>query len=389
MRPRAEVFIAVLLVGWLVAAITVAEEREGAIKPCEGPYANRRPTPEDLKTALRNHQAWLESGRKRDDERRANFCQAHLDGADLQEEDLRETILEKASLNGVKLQRTNLADANLQEASLTWANLQGAGLSGTNLKGAELFQANLQGALYEPNPEKLPRFWTLTSPYNNLEKLVFHDSPAALIALREAFKNAGMRTQERQITYAIEHTRRLQAWQSENLWDKSESLFKLVAFELPSDYGMSPGRSLKILWGSIGLFALVYTVALVTTRGHSGIWMVWLSDRVHKTEGEADPVRVTSTFWFSALQMKAASRWWRGLLQEMSALLIGLYFSVLSAFSIGWRDLNVGTWIARVQPREYTLRATGWVRTVSGIQSLLSLYLLVLWVLTYFGRPFE
>ena len=42
-----------------------------------------------------------------------------------------------------------------------------------------------------------------------------------------------------------------------------------------------------------------------------------------------------------------------------------------------------------MQPREYTLRATGWVRTVSGIQSLLSVYLLALWVLTYFGRPFE
>jgi hypothetical protein len=44
---------------------------------------------------------------------------------------------------------------------------------------------------------------------------------------------------------------------------------------------------------------------------------------------------------------------------------------------------------ARVQSREYVLRATGWVRTVAGIQSLLSVYLLALWVLTYFGRPFE
>jgi hypothetical protein len=77
------------------------------------------------------------------------------------------------------------------------------------------------------------------------------------------------------------------------------------------------------------------------------------------------------------------------LLREVSVPLIGLYFSILSAFSIGWRELNVGTWIARVQPREYTLRATGWVRTVSGLQSIVSVYLLALWVLTYFGRPFE
>jgi len=37
----------------------------------------------------------------------------------------------------------------------------------------------------------------------------------------------------------------------------------------------------------------------------------------------------------------------------------------------------------------YTLKATGWVRTVSGVQSLISVYLLALAVLTYFGRPFK
>ena len=35
------------------------------------------------------------------------------------------------------------------------------------------------------------------------------------------------------------------------------------------------------------------------------------------------------------------------------------------------------------------LRATGWVRVVSGAQSLISRYLLGLWLAIYFGRPFE
>ncbi len=62
---------------------------------------------------------------------------------------------------------------------------------------------------------------------------------------------------------------------------------------------------------------------------------------------------------------------------------------MLSAFYIGWRDLNVGSRIARLQPREYTLRAKGWVRVVSGVQSLISVYFIATWVLTYFGRQFE
>ena len=66
-----------------------------------------------------------------------------------------------------------------------------------------------------------------------------------------------------------------------------------------------------------------------------------------------------------------------------------LFFSVLSAFHIGWKELSVGSWIARLNPSEYTLKATGWVRTVFQRSSLISVYLLALAVLTYFGRPFE
>jgi hypothetical protein len=42
-----------------------------------------------------------------------------------------------------------------------------------------------------------------------------------------------------------------------------------------------------------------------------------------------------------------------------------------------------------MQPREYELHASGWVRVVSGIQSLISVYLVALPILTYFGTPFE
>jgi hypothetical protein len=101
----------------------------------------------------------------------------------------------------------------------------------------------------------------------------------------------------------------------------------------------------------------------------SGIWRVWRDDRIGKQSGEDAPERVTVASYRVPL--------W------------GLYFSLLSAFHVGWRDLNVGNWIARINPQEYDLRATGWVKVVSGIQSLISVYLIALWALTYFGRPFQ
>jgi hypothetical protein len=346
----------------------------------------------------------------------ANFEKAFLVAANLQGANLNEANLKRASLGEAMLQGAFLHDANLEEADLIAAKLEQASLIGTSLKGADLQGANLAAVIFEPLPGSLPSIPSLVLA-KNLRERTFDTSPHALVELREAFKKLGLREQERQVTYAIEHAKRLQDWDqwanprkaqkdtrswlekflgkedkrqwSEMVAGKSESLFNYVLFELPCDYGMSPGRLLRILGYSIGLFSLVYMIALFTTRGRAGVWAVWPTDRVYTAEGEASPSRVTPTFFFPRLQGWAEGRWWGMLVRGLGVPLFGLYFSILSAFSLGWRELTIGTWIARVQPREYTLHATGWVRTVSGLQSLLSIYLLALWVLTYFSRPFE
>jgi hypothetical protein len=215
-----------------------------------------------------------------------------------------------------------------------------------------------------------------------------------------------MRTQERQLTYAVKHTERLQAWDPsikyiwrrpmmfgvkeedlkdqrpwpERLAGKSESLFNYALFELPSGYGLAPGRALWGLLGLIPIFALPYWIALNRANRRSGIWMVVPADRLARGRGKEKAVLI---------HPHDAKTWWEYLVGEYRLLRTSVYFSFLSTFHIGWREFNVGSWTARMQPREYTLRATGWVRMVSGIQSLLSVYLLALWVLTHFGRPFE
>ena len=153
-----------------------------------------------------------------------------------------------------------------------------------------------------------------------------------------------------------------------------------MLFDLSSHYGMAPARALWGLLGLIPAFALFYRSALQHAKSHSGLWMVVPADRLAPGRGKERIVRI---------RPRATKTWRERLRGEFRLLCTSLYFSVLSAFHLGWRELNVGTWIARMQPREYVLRATGWVRTVSGLQSLLSVYLLALWVLTYFGRPFE
>jgi hypothetical protein len=64
-----------------------------------------------------------------------------------------------------------------------------------------------------------------------------------------------------------------------------------------------------------------------------------------------------------------------------------MFFSLMSAFNIGFRDANFGRWLELLTQRECDLKAVGWARTATGFQSVASVYLIALWVLTYFGRP--
>jgi len=300
---------------------------------------------------------------------KADLSDADLEGAKLNGAHLEKAILSSANLNDAKLSGAHLDRANLTEAKLKGADLKGAFLENANFFHANLEDANfrpksVRGLIFEPTPGTLSYIGRMDvvaslAAAKGLQQLTYKESPLGLIELRDAFKKNGFRDQERELTYAIKHNERVKT--NGPLW----SGITYILFELPSGWGMHPGRPLFIMLFLIPFFAFAYTIALYRS-GPAGIYREWNPKRIHKEPVEEELKRLGSK----------------------KAYLNALYFSVLSAFHIGWRDLNVGTWITRMQPREYTLRATGWVRVVSGIQSLISVYLLALAVLTYFGRPF-
>jgi hypothetical protein len=148
-----------------------------------------------------------------------------------------------------------------------------------------------------------------------------------------------------------------------------EGSVRYVLFELISEWGLSP---LRPLWSMILLifpFAIIYAGAIVRPSASAALWRVWDKDRIRQDAGTAAPVR----------------------LDRVNSDIYGdaLFFSLISAFSVGWHEINIGTWIGRLNPNEYTLRATGWLRSLSGFQSLVSIFLLALAFLCYFGDPFE
>lgn len=369
---------------------------------------------------------------------RAEIGGANLRHAILMDSQLNAAILAGADLFGANMHRTKLIGAILSGADLSSADLAFANLSMVDLRGAKLagswgwISVDLNGALFEP--ESIPRAEVM-APARDLRFLIFDRNPSQLVGLRNLFREGGYREQERQMTYAMKRTEtewsldfdpliqerkeaaravREPYWEIDRLsilrelrikqgaanlglegrlvWSTCKSeplnciayLFNRIFFDLTCQYGMSPSRPLLIglvLWF---LCAFVYT-ALVHTNGVSGLYRI-------ETESERSPAGKTVVIQIRLEPLgsrKGVRKVGRLLLREWRVFRTAMFFSAMSAFNIGFRDINFGRWLRMLTRREYDIKAVGWARVVTGWQSLISVYLIALWVLTYFGRPFE
>ncbi len=318
--------------------------------------------------------------------RRAHLAGANLAGALLEEANLARANLARANLKGASLgeanlARANLASANLEEAILRGANLEYADLSYARLRDADLAFAEVQGANFDLLLDELPNP-NLLSLADGLQFVRFSEF-APMLKLRKEFKDLGLRNQEKQLTCAI--------WRSElyrtnpqggfvHSWlDRSLSY---LFFDFTCQYGASSVQPARIAACLCIIFSGVYALAQIIPGQHGGIWLVWEKGRIDKTWGIDDPQKLTAGF--ASDQPRGRLRRW-----FVSIPMLALYFSLLSALRIGYGGFDFGAWIFVIQPREYSLHATGWVRVISGVQSLISVFLVALTVLTYTGTPFE
>ncbi len=249
-------------------------------------------------------------------------------------------------------------ETNLEKANLSYTDMRNALFFNTNLKDAIFSGVNITGSQYEPN----------SSPYKGslgriegLKTVWFNKGrQSGLVQLRSSLKESGLRNLEREATYAIEHGKTNNA-------DWYVKWVKKLFFEWTSGYGLNYHRPLVILLVLILVFSIPYIIAL-GTHGRDVVWIVGVDGCTRMDSGEKKPQIIK--------------------IHGLPVVMCGLYFSILSAFHIRWRDLNVERWVVRIQPREYTLKITYWVRIVTGTQRLASIYLLILWMLMLFDSPF-
>lgn len=286
---------------------------------------------------------------------RANLYGADLSGLMAADSDMADWNFEASDLSFASFWRPVLNGATFDSADLARVTFRDA-----TLKDATFYRAKFAHSRIEIRPGQLPVIPSLRDATGLTSLTTLNGGEASLIELREQLKRAGFQYQAQQINFAINN------FSDSNSFPGVDSLEYLLT-GLPNAYGMKPQRPLLTGFLLVPIFATFYAAAIHgARRGHeTGIWLMRDSPKT-SPERKMRPI---------LLCRKNCSTW-----------RTALWFSILSAFRIGWKELSVGDWIARVQQTNYRFEATGWVRSVAGLQSLISVYLLALAVAAYFSQ---
>jgi uncharacterized protein YjbI with pentapeptide repeats len=341
---------------------------------------------------------------------KANFTEADLKKSNFNDADLRSANFHKARVIDARFVRANLKNANFSDTNLTEVDLSYANLAYTyfnktnlnkaNLSHAYLFQtvltdsdwylANLNGATFFPKYNALPDIVSLVPTLkNNFKDVIFYDDifgAPPLIALRAAYKKAGIRDMERLLTKMVKQEEQSAHWRSQGWTNRIDSIFSSVLFDWTSAYGFAPLRPLKILLISIFVFGTIYWLGLRISFLGAKVCVLWESKVATSSQKRGIKKGSNGIDIYQTIKLSHP----KDLRSELRLLRVAFHLSLLSAFHIGWKQFDVGMWIHELQRREYSLEVSrGWIRRFCGLQSLMSVYLVALWAMTQFGRPFE
>jgi beta-lactamase superfamily II metal-dependent hydrolase/uncharacterized protein YjbI with pentapeptide repeats len=283
--------------------------------------------------------------------------------------------LANATLSYAKMAQADFSGAILSAAKLDYFSMRGGTLKDTKLDEAVLAGADLTDTLFEPFPAKGPSANDLIlAPY--LATFHYHYSPHGLIELKEAFKKAGLRQQERDVTYSIEHERRLAS-------PRVERYARYWLFELPTLYGRAANRPLAWILALIAICSVAYYSCIVR-NGKSDIKLV------ARIRSRKDPAALRERVFTIRLRGARVASLANGVhVTRWRAARIALAFSIVNALNLKVQFLDAGVWLRMLRSRNYDIEGTGWARSISGAQSLVSMYLLALWILMYLGNPFD
>jgi uncharacterized protein YjbI with pentapeptide repeats len=222
-----------------------------------------------------------------------------------------------------------------------------------------------------------------------------------IVDLRNALQRAGYSEAEMQVNLAYQ--RHTQSW------------IGMVVYDWTCAYGLAPLRplilALILAFLAVPLYWLGFRhrwfgsqILLVekqsdkeveTPLGDPGTRPVWRAELSNESvSSPEEPEKLSERLrlrlvagWRHSKRLIVAS--WPRLRWEAGFLKAIVLFSLISIVNLGFEGLDFGRWVRSLTFREYDLKARGWLRSISGAQSLIGLGLVALSLLSFFGHRFE
>jgi hypothetical protein len=218
-------------------------------------------------------------------------------------------------------------NVDLRDAFLTGANLSNA-----QVDGAEFSGAHLRGVIFVPAP------WNQApldiDKAHDIGWLQFKDNSPVVELLKKTYPRDS--ELHKQISAACRRT-------NETLWQK-------VLLDWTCEWGANPVRPLELLATIICLCTVIYWAALHFPSRNNGLYLQTSSKR------RRIPV------------------WRRGLIvREARSFALAFCFSVRSSINLGFGPFTPRDWVAILTSADYDIKATGWLRSVAGFQSIFGL----------------
>jgi uncharacterized protein YjbI with pentapeptide repeats len=310
----------------------------------------------------------------------ATFAGAMLDDAQLR--DL--TDADDTSFRGAHMSRVDFSRSRLKNAHFDAAALGGAKFVLSDVMDATFVGADMTGAGWSPTTSPPAAAIASAEGLETLIPLPFRPgeepSLSGLRLLRSALKTGGEREAAEEVTKAYEEAETQSLWAHAGLLDLKglsnliAATWRSIAWGLLTDYGLSPWRAFLAYLAVAILFVPFYWGAIPRGGAESrALRWVYRKDTLAPdgTMRDADVVVGVSA---------------RGVRRGLWA---ALRASSNATLAVGFGDVKLGEWLARLRRKESELEAVGWLRVVAGVQSLVATVIFVLWAWCVFGDPFE
>ncbi len=305
---------------------------------------------------------------------RCRFSSAKLPGLIINNASLMGAILDrsilwhinwsKVDLRGADFRCARLYKGNLSNADLRGANLTGSNLVSTNLAGAQLRNANLYDARFEPESLPDPKDIAFAK---NLEFMTYIENPASLIQLRQELFNTGFKRQAKLVNEVLHG----------NDPSYAKKCLKKIFFDITCKYGVwwaFPFFYILIA----GIISTILYFFAIDNKGQTGIFIVTPFVKRNRMNNSEFYIRKLSSYRLLGYRRNPT---WR-------KVRIALLFSLMSSLRVGFREFSPIEWLRMLQHRDYELIARGWPRRISGVQSVISIYMFVMVILSLFGGGF-